>query len=57
MLEYLLCLNTHAALTYTLGFGDKDTFRAAFALAGAAADFQQVCAAGIPVLPTEAQCA
>lgn len=41
VLEWVLFLNTHSALTYSLMHGDKDTFRAGFHLAGAADAFQQ----------------
>jgi hypothetical protein len=40
-LEYALFLNTHDSLTYKHSMGDKDTFRAAFALAGAHEDYWQ----------------
>ena len=42
MLEWLLFLNTHDEVTYRTAHGDKDTFRAAFHLAGRAAMYQQV---------------
>jgi hypothetical protein len=43
VLEWALFLNTHSDLIYKLPgmLGDKDTFRAAFALAGAALEFRQ----------------
>ena len=44
VLEYLLLLNMHHNITYRIGnmLGDKDTFPAAFGLAGKAKDFYQV---------------
>lgn len=40
VLEWLLWVNSHGELVYRAGYGDKDTFRLAFTLAGAAAKFQ-----------------
>ncbi|KAL4424077.1 hypothetical protein ABPG75_001378 [Micractinium tetrahymenae] len=42
MLEWALWLNTNDHITYKLAYGDKDTFRAAFFLAGRLRDFYQV---------------
>ncbi|KAL4424078.1 hypothetical protein ABPG75_001379 [Micractinium tetrahymenae] len=42
MLEWALWLNTNDHITYKLAYGDKDTFRAAFYLAGTLSDFFQV---------------
>lgn len=43
-LEWALFLNTHDRVVYTAPgmLGDKDTFRAAFALAGVGKEFRQV---------------
>ncbi len=52
-LEYALLLNTHEEVVYRLPgvLGDKDTWRAAFALAGAGAAFRQAPhAPAIPVV-------
>lgn len=38
-LEYIMLLATHADFTFARAFGDKDLFRAGFALAGAASDY------------------
>ena len=43
VLEWLLFLNIRDEVTYKLVHGDKDTFRAAFSLAGRADEFQLVC--------------
>lgn len=42
VLEWLLFLNTHNEFTYRYAHGDKDTYRAAFELAGAGEDYLQV---------------
>ena len=42
VLEYLLFLNAHDEFTYGLAYGDKDTFEAAFLLAGKRDAFYQV---------------
>ncbi|KAL4419653.1 hypothetical protein ABPG77_000550 [Micractinium sp. CCAP 211/92] len=42
MLEWALWLNTNDHITYKLAYGDKDTFRAAFYLAGTLSDFFQM---------------
>ena len=42
MLEWLLFLNSHDEFTYQYAYGDKDTFRAAFQLAGKEAQYYQV---------------
>ena len=44
MLEWLWFLNSHQQLVSDWMWGDKDTFRLAFALAGKEDDFWQVCA-------------
>ena len=57
VLEYLLFLNAHDEYTYGLAYGDKDTFEAAFLLAGRRGEFHQVGtgtgvgvgAAGVPL--------
>ena len=41
MLEWLWFLNSHPETIYKLMYGDKDTFRLAFALAGKEAAYQQ----------------
>ncbi|GAB4818335.1 hypothetical protein N2152v2_005381 [Parachlorella kessleri] len=41
VLEWLLFLNVHDEFTYHYAYGDKDTFRAAFFLAGKLDSFQQ----------------
>lgn len=52
VLEWLLFLNTHDAVVYHREWmlGDKDTFRAAFALAGVVEEFRQV--PHMPAIPT-----
>lgn len=42
VLDWLLFLNTHDEFTYHYAYGDKDTFRAAFALAGKAEGYYLV---------------
>ncbi|KAK9814131.1 hypothetical protein WJX72_001060 [[Myrmecia] bisecta] len=42
VLEWLWFLNSHQNVTYKLMYGDKDTFRLAFNLAGKKRDFKQV---------------
>lgn len=42
VLEWLLFLNTHDEFTYRYAHGDKDTFRAAFHMAGHGASYFQV---------------
>ena len=42
VLEYLLFLNAHDEYTYRLAYGDKDTYEAAFLLAGRRGEFYQV---------------
>lgn len=42
VLEYVLALNEHSQVTYSFMFGDKDTFRLAFALAGKLEQFYQL---------------
>ena len=42
VLEWLLFLNSRDEVTYSLAYGDKDTFRAAFFLADRLQDFQPV---------------
>ena len=41
MLEWLWFLNSHPGVTYRNMYGDKDTFRLAFHLAGKASAFWQ----------------
>ena len=41
-LEWLWFVNSHAEVVYKLMYGDKDTFRLAFALAGKSDYFEQV---------------
>ena len=41
-LEWAMWFNTHDSFTYRYTFGDKNTFRAAFILANAAASYYQV---------------
>lgn len=43
VLEWLWFLNSHQAVVSDWMWGDKDTFRLAFALAGKEEDFWQVC--------------
>ena len=43
VLEWLWFLNAHPETVYKLMYGDKDTFRLAFHLAGKAAAYQQAC--------------
>jgi hypothetical protein len=42
VLEWLWFLNSHTAITYAESFGDKDTFRLAFAITSKVHAFQQV---------------
>ena len=42
VLEWLLFLNTHDEFTFYYSYGDKDTFRAAFMLAGKGDQYNQV---------------
>lgn len=42
MLEWVMFLNLHADIAYAILWGDKDTYRLAFTLAGAASNFRQV---------------
>lgn len=42
VLEYVLALNEHSGVTYNYMYGDKDTFRLAFALAGKLQEYWQV---------------
>ena len=42
VLEWLWFVNSHAEVVYRLMYGDKDTFRLAFALAGKSDYFEQV---------------
>ncbi len=42
MLEWLWFLNSHPETIYKLMYGDKDTFRLAFALAGKESAYHQV---------------
>ena len=46
-LEWLWFVNSHAEVVYRLMYGDKDTFRLAFALAGKSDYFEQVQGAWI----------
>ena len=41
-LEWLWFVNSHSEVIYKLMYGDKDTFRLAFALAGKSGYFEQV---------------
>lgn len=41
VLEWLWFLNSHPGVTYKNMYGDKDTFRLAFSLAGKASAFWQ----------------
>lgn len=41
VLEWLMFLNTHEEFTYRYAYGDKDTYRAAFQLAGKGQDYFQ----------------
>jgi len=42
VLEFVLALNEHDSVTYNYMFGDKDTFRLGFALAGKMLSFYQI---------------
>lgn len=42
VLEWLWLLNSYSDVVYPLGWGDKDTYRLAFTLAGREKEFQQV---------------
>ena len=56
MLEWLWFLNAHPETVYKLMYGDKDTFRLAFHLAGKAAAYQQVLHAGMLTPPAPHAC-
>ncbi len=42
VLEWIMFLNLHADMLYSIIWGDKDTYRLAFHLAGKARGFSQV---------------
>lgn len=46
-LEWLWFVNSHSEVIYKLMYGDKDTFRLAFTLAGKSGYFEQV--GGLPM--------
>lgn len=52
VLEWVLFLNTHDEFTYYYAYGDKDTFQAAFLLAGKSDTYYQAssacCQGGTP---------
>ena len=49
-LEWAWFLNAHLYVVDVLMYGDKDTWRLAFALAGASQDYYQVCTCSAPAM-------
>lgn len=55
-LEWLWFVNSHAEVVYKLMYGDKDTFRLAFALAGKPDYFEQVRSTCLQAKPGTKPC-
>ena len=49
VLEWIMFLNLHADMLYSIIWGDKDTYRLAFHLAGKSSSFSQVHRAPFPL--------